>query len=115
MSRCAMNRMALTILLLRRRLFRRQDERVVVRRRLAVVDQIAAPLQIAVTHELVLVKRGRVEDLRCVEELRAALDELADTDLVAGARGIYVRERIGIDVDGPAERIAQVARAEQRN
>src|SRR6185369_378931 len=84
-------------------------------RRIAVVDLVAAPLEVGVALEDVLVQCRLLENLARVEEVGTPVHQ-AQT-----VRGITQRDRpeigyrvAGEDVDPPAHGVAQRARAEDR-
>src|SRR5579859_3594095 len=82
--------------------------------RAAIVDEAAAPLEISVALEHVLVERGLLQNAARVEQVGPQLSKPDAPQAVLQVIGPHITQRIGVDVDARADAIAQVARAEER-
>src|SRR5580765_5803093 len=83
-------------------------------RRAPIVDQIASALQVGIALEYVLVERRLFEDAARLEQVGARLDEAQPDQAPAHIEGLGLVQRIGVEIEAPADAVAYVARAEDR-
>src|SRR5688500_3336365 len=83
-------------------------------RRPAIVDEAAAPLQVGVALEHVLVERRLLEDAARLEQVRAQVGGARHDKRIAQVDRADLPHRIRIHVDPGPQAVAQRARAQQR-
>src|SRR5689334_10116239 len=83
-------------------------------RRMAIVDEAAPSLQVSVSLEHVFVERRLLEDAARVEEVGSGLDEPQGDEAPMHGERLRLVQRIGIEIEPPADAVAHVARAEER-
>src|SRR5437879_10856056 len=83
-------------------------------RRLSIVDQAPAALQVGVALEYVLVERSLLQDAARVEQIGAHADQAQRDRGIAQPDRPEIANRIGIDVGRGSDAVAQRARAQNR-
>src|SRR5438034_1228161 len=83
-------------------------------RRLSIIDQAPAALQVGVALEYVLVERRLLQDAARVEQIGAHADQAQRDRGIAQPDRPEIADRIGIDVGRGADAVAQRARAQNR-
>src|SRR3989442_15942592 len=83
-------------------------------RRLSIVDQAPAALQVGVALEYVLVERRLLQDAARVQQIGAHADQAQRDRGIAQAARPEIADRIGIDVGRGSDAVAQRARAQNR-
>src|SRR6266550_5152089 len=83
-------------------------------RRVAVVDEASAPLQVGVALEEVLVERRLLQDAARVQQIGAHTHQAQRDRGIAQPDRPEIADRIGIDVGRGADAVAQRARAQNR-
>src|SRR6267378_996456 len=83
-------------------------------RRLPIIDQAPAALQVGVALECVLVERRLLQDAARVQQIGAHIDQAQRDRGIAQPDRPEIADRIGIDVGCGSNAVAQRARAENR-
>src|SRR5262245_3081222 len=83
-------------------------------RRVAVVDQIAAPLQVRIPLKHVPVERGLLEQLARGQQVGALVHEVQPVERVAQLDRTHLAHRSGRDVERRTDAVTHVAGAEKR-
>src|SRR5467141_3379618 len=83
-------------------------------RRLSIIDQAPAALQVGVALEYVLVERRLLQDAARVQQIGAHIDQAQRDRGIAQPDRPEIADRIGIDVGRGSNAVAQRARAENR-
>src|SRR6266513_2716073 len=83
-------------------------------RRLSIIDQAPAALQVGVALKYVLVERRLLQDAARVEQIGAHADQAQRDRGIAQPDRPEIADRIGIDVGRGADAVAQRARAQNR-
>src|SRR5229473_1840880 len=83
-------------------------------RRLSIIDQAPAPLQVGVALECVLVERRLLQDAARVQQIGAHIDQAQRDRGIAQPDRPEIANRIGIEVGRGSDAVAQRARPENR-
>src|SRR6266851_1032402 len=83
-------------------------------RRLSIIDQAPAPLQVGVALECVLVERRLLQDAARVQQIGAHADQAQRDRGIAQPDRPEIADRVGIDVGRGSEAVAHRARAQNR-
>src|SRR5438445_7892825 len=83
-------------------------------RRLSIIDQAPATLQVGVALEYVLVERRLLQDAARVQQIGAHADQAQRDRGIAQPDRPEIADRIGIDVSRGSDAVAQRARAQNR-